>query len=83
MAETKNELLTKGDEVLLITEENETVSLTKAVGITAISIYDNLNKLARIDGEDEKRELERKLSLQSQCLDSMSKALTAVRPYLF
>lgn len=30
MAETKNELFTRGDEVLLITDENETVSLTKA-----------------------------------------------------
>ncbi len=79
----KRELLTKGDEVFLLTEEGETVSLTKAVGITAISIYDNLNTLSDIKDEDEKRELERKISLQSQSLSAMSKALTAIRPYLF
>jgi len=80
---TKKELLTKGDEVFLLTEEGETVSLAKAVGITAISVYDNLIKLSDIKDEDEKRELEGRISLQSQSLSAMSRALTAVRPYLF
>lgn len=80
---TQHELVTNGEEVFLLTEENQRVSLAEAVGTLAMSTYADLLNLQSAENVDEKKELESKITLQSQCLDSLSKALTSLKPFIF
>lgn len=80
---TEYEFLNKGEEVFLLTEETKTVSLAEAIGTLAMSTYADLLNLKSVENADEKKELESKITLQSQCLDSMSKALTSLKPFIF
>lgn len=79
----EHELLTSGEEVFLLTEEKQKVSLAEAVGTLAMNTYADLLNLKSVDNADEKKELESKITLQSQCLDSMSRALTSLKPFIF
>lgn len=80
---TEYEFLSKGEEIFLLTEETKTVSLAEAIGTLAMSTYADLLNLKSVENADEKKELESKIALQSQCLDSMSKALTSLKPFIF
>lgn len=80
---TEYDFLSKGEEVFLLTEETKTVSLAEAIGTLAMSTYADLLNLKSVDNADEKKELESKITLQSQCLDSMSRALTSLKPFIF
>lgn len=77
-----HEFITRGNEVFLLTEETQTVSLAQAVGTLAIGIYADIIDLKNAKDKNEKKELEKKILFRSKCLDSMANALTAVRPYL-
>lgn len=77
-----HELLTKGNEVHLINEEAKTTSLQEAVGIVAMSVYSEMIALEKANDADENKRLEEKILFQSEVLNSLSNALTAIRPYV-
>lgn len=75
----KYEFLTRDEEVYLLTEETQTISLKEAVGTTAMCVYSNfLNLKEAIDSDEEKR-LEEKILFQSKVLNSLSNAYRAIR----
>lgn len=73
------ELLTRGDEIFLLTEDTTTVNLKQAVGIMAMSVYSNVLNLSDEKDADEKKRLEEKILFQSKILDSLSNAYKAIR----
>lgn len=75
----KHEFLISGEEVLLLDEEGETTSLTKAVGMLSMEIYANLIDMKNAEDADEKKRLEEKINFQSRALDSLSNACQAIK----
>lgn len=68
------ELITRGDEVFLLTEDTDTISLPRAVGILAMSVYGNMLNLKESDSDTERKRLEKKILFQSKVLNAMSNA---------
>lgn len=75
------QLITRGEEVCMLKDDNEVVTLAKGVGFLAMSLYDSVEQYSKEETLEEKQRLEAKANFQSKCLDSLSRALTAVRPY--
>lgn len=80
--EESYQLIMKGNEVSILKDDNEIITLAKGVGIVAMSIYNSAEQYTKAKSTEEKQRLEEKVNFQSKCLDSMSRALTAVRPYV-
>lgn len=76
---TNHEFITRGEEVFLLTEDTKTVSLTEAVGMLAMSTYENMTNLKEANTHEEEKRLEKKILLQSKALNAMSNALEATR----
>lgn len=73
------DLLTKGEEVFLLTEETKTVSLAEAIGTLAMSTYADLLNLKNVEDESERKGLKEKINFQSKVLDSLSSAYSSIR----
>lgn len=77
--ETNHEFITRGEEVFLLTENTKTVSLTEAVGMLAMSTYENMMNLKEANTHEEEKRLKKKILFQSKVLNAMSNALEATR----
>lgn len=76
---TNHEFITRGEEVFLLTEDTKTVSLTEAVGMLAMSTYENMMNLKEAATNEEEKRLEKKILFQSKVLNAMSNALEATK----
>lgn len=76
---TNNEFITRGEEVFLLTEDTQTISLPQAVGMLAMSTYENIMNLKDAATGEEGKRLEKKILFQSKVLNAMSNALEATR----
>lgn len=76
---TNHEFITRGEEVFLLTEDTKTVSLTEAVGLLAMSTYENMMNLKEAATNEEEKRLEKKILFQSKVLNAMSNALEATK----
>ena len=74
-----NEFITRGEEVFLLTEDTKTVSLTEAVGMLAMSTYENMMNLKDAATGDEEKRLEKKILFQSKVLNALSNACEATK----
>lgn len=74
-----SELIMRGNEVSILKEDNEVITIEKGIGIIAMSLYIATEQYANTKSEEEKKGLEKKVNFQSKCLDSMSRALSALR----
>lgn len=77
--EKQHEFITRGEEIFLLTEDTKTVSLTEAVGMLAMSTYENMINLKESKTSEEEKRLEKKILFQSKVLNAMSNALEATR----
>lgn len=71
-------LLTPSSEVLLLEEDCKTVSLKEAVGHLAISLFVNLREFSNGEESENKEHLKEKIEIQTEALNSLSNALTAI-----
>lgn len=74
----EHELLVKGDEVFLLTEDTKTISLAEAISTLAMCTYAEMTKIKNAD-ELEKEDLKEKIYFQSRVLDSLSGAYSAIK----
>lgn len=77
--EKQHEFITRDEEVFILTEDTKTVSLTEAVGMLAMSTYENMINLKESKTSEEEKRLEKKILFQSKVLNAMSNALEATR----
>ncbi len=73
------EFIVREEEVYLLTDQTQTISLKEAVGMTAMSTYLDLLNMKKATDADEKKRLEEKIIFQSGVLDSLSSAYKAIR----
>lgn len=73
------EIISRGDEIFLLTEDTKTIGLPEAVGMLAMSTYEKMMNLKDAETREEKKRLEKKILFQSKVLDAMSNALEATR----
>ena len=74
----QKDILTIGNQVLSVDDNGRTTSLVEAVGILAISTYEDYAEISQIADEKEKKRLIDKITYQSNLLDSLSNALLAI-----
>lgn len=74
----KRELLKRGDDALLLTDEGRVVNLREAVSELAINVYANAVDMWNSENSEEKQELESKIASQSQILIVLTNALAAL-----
>ena len=79
--ETENyKLVICGDEVSLLNEDGETkTNLKTAVGMLAMSVYSEMLDMKSMQNDAERERLEKKISFQSEVLNSLSNALLAIK----
>lgn len=77
--EAKCEFITRGEEVLLLTEDTRTISLTQAVGMLAMSTYEKMMSLKETTTREEEKRLEKKILFQSKVLNALSNACEATK----
>lgn len=73
------EFLSRDEEIFLLTDETKTVSLKEAVSGLAMSTYATLLNLGEETDADERKRLEEKIIFQSNVLDSLSSAYSAIK----
>lgn len=74
----KPEFIVRGDNVSLLKPDNEVVTLKEGIGMLAMNLYNATEEYAKAVTEEEKKGLEKMVKFQSRCLDSMSRALSAL-----
>lgn len=74
----KKELIKKNGNILSIGTEGEPTSLRDAVGILAISTYEEYVECCEECDEEKKKRLKEKIVFQSNLLKSLSNALMAI-----
>ena len=52
---TNNEFITRGEEVFLLTEDTQTISLPQAVGMLAMNTYENMMNLKEAATSEEEK----------------------------
>lgn len=73
------EFITQGDNVAILEDEFQVTTLKQAVGMMALSLYHKYVEFNKMkESDDEKTRLEIEIGFQSQVLNSMSNALSAV-----
>lgn len=77
--ETKFEFITRGEEVFLLTGDTQTISLPQAIGMLAMSTYENMMNLKEATTREEEKGLEKKILFQSKVLNALSNACEATR----
>lgn len=74
-----NEFITRGEEVFLLTEDTQTISLPQAVGTIAMCIYENMMNLKGATTREEEKRLEKKILFQSKVLNALSNSCEATK----
>lgn len=74
----KKELMKKNGNILSIGENGETTSLHDAIGILAISTYEEYVEYCEECDEEKKTGLKEKIVFQSSLLESLSDAFSAI-----
>lgn len=75
----QHEFITRDEEVFLLTEDMQTISLPQAVGILAMSTYENMMNLKETTTSEEEKRLEKKILFQSKVLNALSNACEATK----
>lgn len=75
----QHEFITRGEEVFLLTEDTQTISLPQATGMLAMSTYEKMMNLKEAKTSEEEKRLERKILFQSKVLNALSNACEATK----
>lgn len=75
----QHEFITRDEEVFLLTEDTQTISLPQAVGALAMSTYENMMNLKEAMTSEEEKRLEKKILFQSKVLNALSNACEATK----
>lgn len=68
---------------LLDNQEESIITLEKAVGFLALSLYSDEQDFLKTDENAQEREpLKKRIKSQTEVLNSLSNALTALKPYV-
>lgn len=74
------QLITRGNEVSCLTEDNEVITLEKMVGIMAASLYDDTLCFMNDKETDSGKKITREdLALETMITNALSNALTATK----
>lgn len=74
------QLLTKGNDVSCLTEDNEEITLEKMVGVMAASLYDNTICYMNDKETDSGKKITREdLALETMITNALSNALNATK----
>lgn len=72
------EFLARDEEYFILTDETKTIGLKEAISGLAMSTYATLLSLGEEKDANEKKRLEEKIIFQSNLLDSLSNAYSAI-----
>lgn len=75
----EHEFILKGNEVILLNEDNSTTNLEQAVSGVAMTLYANLRDLKEISDTEKREGLKKEIVFQSNALNSLSNALKAIK----
>lgn len=79
MSKKNYELILKGNEAILLNEDNTTVNLEQAVSTTAMTLFAKMCDVKNSSSEEERKGLEREIFFQSKVLSSLSNALSVLK----
>lgn len=79
MSKKNYELILKGNEAILLNEDNTTVNLEQAVSTTAMTLFAKMCDVKNSSSEEERKGLEREIFFQSKVLSFLSNALSVLK----